>query len=201
MTQDFAKIRPEPLLEKKPAQPPPAWSLMLTGVVVGISIGVFGSFLFYLSGNMPPIGNNQQLAAAPQQGTEPVTRSVVEAAEETDPEMQFEFYDELKNYEFPVEAEPVELTPEQAGIVEELDGSYVLQTGAFQQRQLAEQELQRQQGLGLEVFLREQVHLGRTLYLVQTKAFDNGAELARMKAQLDSLNISSVRLALDGSAD
>ena len=41
MTQDFAKIRPEPLLEQKPVAAPPAWSLMFTGVLVGITIGVF----------------------------------------------------------------------------------------------------------------------------------------------------------------
>ena len=55
MTQDFAKIRPEPLLEKKPASNPPAWSLMFTGVVLGITIGVFACVLLYLSGRVPPL--------------------------------------------------------------------------------------------------------------------------------------------------
>ena len=55
MTQDFAKIRPEPLLEKKPASNPPAWSLMITGVVLGITIGVFACVLLYLSGRVPPL--------------------------------------------------------------------------------------------------------------------------------------------------
>jgi len=55
MTQDFAKIRPEPLLERKPVEAPPAWSLMITGGLVGLVVGIFGSFLFCLSGNLPPL--------------------------------------------------------------------------------------------------------------------------------------------------
>ncbi|GIT22698.1 MAG: hypothetical protein CM1200mP40_23800 [Gammaproteobacteria bacterium] len=55
MTQDFAKIRPEPLLEQKPVEAPPAWSLMFTGVLVGITLGIFACVLFYLSGNVPPL--------------------------------------------------------------------------------------------------------------------------------------------------
>ena len=46
MTQDFAKIRPEPLLEQKPVEAPPAWSLMFTGVLVGITLGIFACVLF-----------------------------------------------------------------------------------------------------------------------------------------------------------
>ena len=38
MTQDFAKIRPEPLLEPKTVAAPPAWSLLLTGMVVGMAV-------------------------------------------------------------------------------------------------------------------------------------------------------------------
>ena len=64
MTQDFAKIRPEPLLERKPVKAPPAWSLMFTGIVVGITIGVLACALFYLSGNIPPL-NIAQPAQAP----------------------------------------------------------------------------------------------------------------------------------------
>ena len=59
MTQDFAKIRPEPLLERKTVATPPAWSLMFTGVILGMALGVFGCFLFYLSGNVPPLAINQ----------------------------------------------------------------------------------------------------------------------------------------------
>ena len=61
MTQDFAKIRPEPILERKPVETPPAWSLMFTGMIVGLTIGVFACFLFYLSGNVPPLIPNSSL--------------------------------------------------------------------------------------------------------------------------------------------
>ena len=59
MTHDFAKIKPEPLLERKTVATPPAWSLMFTGLIVGLTLGVFGCFLFYLSGNVPPLNINQ----------------------------------------------------------------------------------------------------------------------------------------------
>ena len=64
MTQDFAKIRPEPLLERKPVKAPPAWSLMVTGIVVGITIGVLACVLFYLSGNIPPLNIAQPAQAS-----------------------------------------------------------------------------------------------------------------------------------------
>ena len=63
MTQDFAKIRPEPLLERKPVEAPPAWSLMGTGIIVGITIGVLACVLFYLSGNIPPLNIAQPALA------------------------------------------------------------------------------------------------------------------------------------------
>ena len=62
MTQDFAKIRPEPILEKKPAQAPPAWSLMVTGILLGITIGVFACVIFYLSGKVPALNVGPSVA-------------------------------------------------------------------------------------------------------------------------------------------
>ncbi|GIT22697.1 MAG: hypothetical protein CM1200mP40_23790 [Gammaproteobacteria bacterium] len=47
-------------------------------------------------------------------------------------------------------------------------GTFMLQTGAFQQRELAEKEMQRQLGLGLNVIIKPEELPGRTLYLVQT---------------------------------
>ena len=64
MTQDFAKIRPEPLLEKTPIESPPAWPLMITGIFVGLSVGVSACVLFYLSGNVPPFNTNNTIESS-----------------------------------------------------------------------------------------------------------------------------------------
>jgi len=65
MTQDFAKIRPEPLLERKAVQAPPSWSLLVSGVAIGIVVGILGCVLFYLSGAVPPMPTANPLAASP----------------------------------------------------------------------------------------------------------------------------------------
>ena len=116
MTQDFAKIKPEPLLERKTVATPPAWSLMFTGVIVGMALGVFGSFLFYLSGNVPPLNINQPTSnnAAPADKS-PTLATPEEPAED---ELRLEFYTELPAYEVAVDVNPVELTAQQAGIAE-----------------------------------------------------------------------------------
>ncbi len=112
MTQDFAKIRPEPLLERKTVATPPAWSLMFTGVFLGMALGVFGCFLSYLSGNVPPLANNQTINNNTPSANQPPT--VVTAEEPAEEELQLDFYTELPAYEVSVDVNPVELTAQQA---------------------------------------------------------------------------------------
>lgn len=174
MRHDFAKIRPEPLLEKKPAQTPPAWSMMITGVVVGIALGVFGSVLLYLSGHVPPLNTSpagpatSPMAADAGAGNEAIAAGDGEG-------LQLEFYHELANYEVAVEATPVELHEERRN--QPMDVSYMLQSGAFQQRELADREMARQQALGLDVSVKVEALTGRTLYLVQSGPYTTQAQL------------------------
>jgi len=196
MTQDFAKIRPEPLLERKPAEAPPAWSLMITGMLVGAVIGVFACFLFYLSGNVPPLGNQP----APATQIAGVSSQPVPTLEEPeDDTLELEVYTALPNYEVDVDATPVEITEEQAlasGEIEDytLATAYVLQTGAFQQRELADAEMQRQQLLGLEVRVLRQDILGRTLFLVQSGPYETAVRLGEAERLLRTNNIPSIRM-------
>jgi len=227
MTQDFAKIKPEPLLERNTVATPPAWSLMVTGMVVGITIGVFACFLFYLSGNVPPltavipnqatiqessIASNSQATAA-----QPIT-------EPAEAELQLEFYEALPVYEVPVDATPVELTEQQAGLIAEqtgdevelgttnldttnldttdlvpdeaLDSDVILQSGAFQQLERANSEMRNQRALGLSVVVKQQDLIGRTLYLVQSGPYSSTRSLAEAELLLNSNNIPSMRLSL-----
>jgi len=196
MTQDFAKIRPEPLLEKKPVDVPPAWSLMITGMVLGITVGVFACVLLYLSGNVPSLNQATPVAAAGTLSAEPSqqARAVTESAQALDSELKLEFYTELQKYEVLVDATPVDLSyqdPER-----ELDKDYVLQTGAFQRRELAETEMHRQKDLGLTVFVKDQELVGGSLFLVQSGPYATNGELENAETVLRRNSIPFLRLAM-----
>jgi cell division protein FtsN len=211
MTQDFAKIKPEPLLERKTVATPPAWSLMFTGVIVGLALGVFGCFLFYLSGNVPPLNINQPAANNTPPANQPPTLTAPE--EPAEEELQLEFYTELPAYEVSVDANPVELTAQQAGIAEgnlELvavagapketeeifDPGYILQSGAFQQFDSARTENERQRLIGLDVNVKQQELLGRTLYLVQSGPYTSRKILKEAEQLLRAYNIPSLRMTI-----
>lgn len=192
MTQDFAKIRPEPLLERKPVAAPPAWSLMLTGVLVGLAIGVFASFMFYLSGNVPPLTN----AAVSQVAT-------ISAESEPQPEViveervNFEFYTALPDYEVQVNSAPVDVAPPAQTTAPNttLAMSVILQSGAFQQQELANAEMRRQQALGLDVRVKAESTLpGRTLYLVQSGPYTTQGELAAAEQAMRRNNLQTLRI-------
>ena len=222
MTQDFAKIKPEPLLERKTVATPPAWSLLFTGVIVGLALGVFGCFLFYLSGNVPPLNINQPATNnAPSANQLPTAVPVEEPAEE---ELQLEFYTELPAYEVPVDANPVELTAQQAGIAEDtaavavadtpadspadtpadtlaesekiFDRGFILQSGAFQQFESARTESERQKMIGLDVNVKQQELLGRILYLVQSGPYTSSRLLIEAEQLLKANNIPSLRMTI-----
>lgn len=118
------------MLEKRAMDAPPAWTLLITGLVTGIVIGVFGCFLLYLSGNVPPLQAARQPAEEPESPSTVVTQSqaatVQAASSESTPEQAAEvatidtdeltnlslgFYDELRDYEVTVDATPVPLPP------------------------------------------------------------------------------------------
>ena len=212
MTQDFAKIKPEPLLERKTVATPPAWSLMFTGVIVGLALGVFGCFLFYLSGNVPPLNTTPATANIPTPSNQ--AARVVANEEPVEEELQLEFYTELPAYEVSVDANPVELTAQQAGITEEtpeitaeievastgteetFDPGFILQTGAFQQFESARNESERQRLLGHDVNVKQQELLGRTLYLVQSGPYTSSRILNEAEQLLRVNNIPSLRMTI-----
>ena len=207
MTQDFAKIRPEPLLERKTVATPPPWSLMFTGVFVGMALGVFGCFLFYLSGNVPPLTINQPLNNTLSANLPPAAVAAEEPAQE---QLQLDFYTELPAYEVSVDANPVELTVQQAGVVEEIaalgdtgaeteetfDPGFILQSGAFQQFDSARNENDKQRLIGLDVNVKQQELLGRTLYLVQSGPYTSSNILKEAEQLLQANNIPSLRMTI-----
>ena len=185
MTQDFAKIRPEPLLEKKPVNSPPAWSLMITGMVLGIAIGVFACVLLYLSGRVPPL---EPLVAANNFTNNGASSTSQDTGQKEEPALELEFYTELPNYEVPVDATPVDISSQDPE--RELETQMMLQAGAFERRDLAETEMRRQQALGLTVQVKTQNLVGRTLFLVQSGPYTTNGEFESAKQVLRRNNIS-----------
>ena len=192
MTQDFAKIRPEPLLETRVVQAPPAWSLMLTGIVVGIAVGLFACVMFYLSGNVPPL-NQGATIGPPELATTPETASQAIEAESGAPEITLEFYRELQDYEVEVDAVPVELTRLQAGDTS-LERAILLQTGAFESRESAERARQNQENLGLQVFITQQQSTSRSKYLVQSGPYTDLLQPQAAEQVLGGAGIQHFRL-------
>lgn len=213
MTQDFAKIRPEPLLERKAVQAPPSWSLLVSGVAIGIVVGILGCVLFYLSGAVPPIPTANSLTANSASQTEQsaaISRAAIapEVAEiepiETKPELTMDFYTALPDYQVVVPDTQVELTEQQrtraAAPEQQFASGYLLQSGAFQQRALATAEVAHQQSLGIDVFITEETLPGRTLFLVQSGPYMTSTSLAAAEATLRNNSISSLRLSVEQSA-
>lgn len=190
MTQDFAKIRPEPILEARVVQAPPAWSLMLTGIVVGIAVGVFACVMFYLSGKVPPL--NQPAVASPSASPASEERIAAETAP-ADPEITLEFYRELQDYEVEVDAVPVELTRLQAGDTS-LESPFILQSGAFESPESAERARQSQAAMGLSVFVQQQNLASRTMYLIQSGPYTDSVILQQAEQTLSSNGIRHFRL-------
>lgn len=192
VTHDFAKIRPEPVLDKKPAQSPPAWSMMFTGIFVGIALGVFGSVLFYLSGRVPPLTTS---ASAPPATTTTANNAGEQESNASDngdsSGLEYEFYHELPGYEVTVDATPVAINNDPSA---PLAVHYRLQSGAFHQQALAMREVARQQGLGLEVAVRSETLNGRTLYLVQSGPYTTRGELDNAERILRRNNIGFLRI-------
>lgn len=191
MTQDFAKIRPEPLLDKKTVAAPPAWSLLLTGMVLGVAVGVFICVALYLSGRVPPVAQATVASTTPGNLT---TTSIDDNGATEEAPIELEFYTELQNYEVQVDATPVDLSSQDPERV--LDQHYMLQTGAFERRELAETEVTRQQALGLNVLVKQQNLVGRTLFLVQSGPYTTNGELDNAEQILRRNSIPSLRMAV-----
>jgi len=202
MVHDFAKIRPEPLLERRPAETPPAWLLLFTGLISGLAIGVFACFMLYLSGNIPPLQGsvpvNQVATAEAAPAVLVTTDTAIAAAAVAPPELELEFYGELPKYEVVVNVTPVVInSAEQAATT--LDNTIMLQTNAFGSRANAEKEQARLQGLGLAVVIKEEDLPGRTLFLVQTGPYSARDILVQAESILLANNIVSRRLTLKAS--
>jgi cell division protein FtsN len=111
-----------------------------------------------------------------------------------------------------VDANPVELTAQQAGIAleaaevavtvaateteETFDPGFILQSGAFQQFDSARTENERQRLIGLDVNVKQQELLGRTLYLVQSGPYTSSSILNEAEQLLRANNIPSLRMTI-----
>ena len=194
MNQDFAKIRPEPLLDRKVVQAPPKWHLMLAGMSVGVVLGICGCALFYLSGFIPPLAPRTSSISANASDMRPTEEADSEILIE--PKLELEFFTALSDWEVPVNTIPVKIS-QQSGINLEIDKpftAYLLQTGAFIQKELADTEANRLQAMGINAQVKKQDLQGRILFLVQSGPYQDSTTLNETERMLRENRVSSMRL-------
>jgi len=214
MTQDFAKIKAEPILDRKPPVSQPTWSFLLTGMILGLVVGVFGCFLFYLSGRVPPLPQSTEAAAVIEEPTPELAEQVSSETapqqldQDSEPGLELEFYQELPNYEVEVDTNPVEIAQSQSEPEPTITAAqqltqtptptrYMLQSGAFQQRESAQYQKARLQNLGMATTIKEQSLPGRTLYLVQSGPYLSRAQVSQAEQVLRDNSITSMRISLN----
>ncbi len=126
---------------------------------------------------------------APSPATEPVASDAVASSNTLDP----------------VSAALLEISnrPAAAGDVNQVVApvptagpSYMLQAGAFQQRETANSQLSRLLGLGLNARIREETLPGRTLFLVQAGPYASRDDMMQAERVLRSNSIDSMRITL-----
>lgn len=224
MAHDFAKIRDRRSAQHTPPPPPPpqpSKGMLMTGLVTGLVLGFFASFLIYLSGVLPPVGN--MTAQAVEDNAAEIAAAQVRRNEELEQaaaRLQLEFYKELPNYEVIVDnmpsprqatastaaapapapaatntvvasTAPVSQESARAG-----EPSFMIQAGAFQQETSAAAQSERLIALGLTARVRKEALLGKTLFLVQAGPYTSREQINQAERVLRSNGIDSIRIGL-----
>ena len=217
MAHDFAKIRNRKSAEQTPPPPPPQPNkgMLMTGMVTGLVLGLFASFLIYLSGVLPPVGN--MTAQAVEDNAAEIAAAQVRRNEELEQaaaRLQLEFYKELPNYEVIVDnmPAPVQATnsaaqapastaaattqPQNQASPSAGEPSFMIQAGAFQQEASAQAQSERLIALGLTSRVRKEALLGKTLFLVQAGPYSSREQINQAERVLRSNSIDSIRIGL-----
>lgn len=185
------------------------------GLLTGTLLGVFVSFLAYISGAVPRLPGDDTVATAEQAIVDEVAQTrLTEQLDRAAARLQLEFYQELPNYEVVVDATPL-VPPETdtgpadipasepaaqpsadspATADEARRSGYMVQAGAFQQENSALARRDELLSLGLQARVKQEALLGRTLYLVQAGPYPDRESLARAERVLRNNNIESMRI-------
>ena len=193
----------------------------MTGMVTGLVLGFFASFIIYLSGVLPPVGNMTAQAAednAAEVAAAQVRRT--EDLEQAAARLQLEFYKELPNYEVIVDnmPSPRQATNSNATAAAHVptntvavaaaaptasqdtaragEPSFMIQAGAFQQETSALAQSERLVALGLTARVRKEALLGKTLFLVQAGPYTSRDQINQAERTLRSNGIDSIRIGI-----
>jgi cell division protein FtsN len=219
MAHDFAKTRYKERHESAPPTPPqPNKGMLMTGVVTGLALGFFASFLIYLSGVLPPVSNSDpQVEADNAASMLAAQQRRNDELEQAAARLQLEFYKELPNYEVIVDNMPTStptrinpptttgsdtaIAPSTSALppstTPQTQASYMIQAGAFQQEASAHAQSARLTALGLEARIKKEALLGKTLFLVQTGPYSTRDQVAQAERLLRSASIDSIRIGLN----
>ena len=174
MTQDFAKRK------NAAPEPAPARGGNITWFLMGLSIGVFGSFLFYLWQFVP---EDQAVAA------DKPTSDVI--ADKQVLEIDYDFYDLFPTAEVPI----VEEYDQQGNKVQAPENyAYLLQAGSFKSRDDADRLRAELILQGHEAVIREVEQASGTWHRVIVGPYDNERDLTRARNSLAEANIESIKL-------
>ena len=189
----------------------------MTGLVTGLVLGFFASFLIYLSGVLPPVGN--MTAQAVEDNAAEIAAAQVRRNEELEQaaaRLQLEFYKELPNYEVIVDNMPsprqatastaaapaatntvvASTAPASQESARAGEPSFMIQAGAFQQETSAAAQSERLIALGLTARVRKEALLGKTLFLVQAGPYTSREQINQAERVLRSNGIDSIRIGL-----
>ena len=188
------------------------WGLLGVGGAVGMVGGVLLCLLLYVAGVVPPLRGGDATGTADMTGTAAARATkdasdiavtadtgdtgdaasnasgqeatVADGGDAEDGEtLELEFWTALPDYEVEVDARPL------VGA----DG-YLLQSGSFRRLELAQKEMRRQRGLGLDVRIRQGEFQGVVYHQLQSGPYTNGESLAEAERTLLRHSIPYSRL-------
>jgi cell division protein FtsN len=145
---------------------------------------------------VPPLASQTTSISANSSNIRPAAKASPEITVE--PKLELEFFTALADWEVPVNAIPVKISEESVeSVVEDtLSSTYLLQTGAFIQRELADSEANRLKALGITAQVKRQDLPGRVLFLVQSGPYQNSSALSEAEALLRDNRVPSLRLSV-----
>ncbi len=172
MPQDFAKRSNNP-------EPAVARSGNLTWFLMGLAIGVFGSFLFYLWQFVP----EDQTVAADKPTSDVINDQQVL-------EIDYDFYDL-----FPTAVVPIVEEYDQSGerVPAEDNYAYLLQAGSFKAREDADRLRAQIILRGHEAVIKQVEQASGTWHRVIVGPFDSELNLTRAKTNLAEANIETLK--------
>ena len=162
----------------------PGWLYMFFGLCIGLAVAAG----IYVSDRRDGI-----TVTKPKQARAARVEPAVEAPEEKEDEVEFDFYDMLPNLDIPVFEDSKPATrPTQRSQPVETPGIYILQAGSFSNLTDAQRQEARIALLGIRAEVKKGEANGRTVYRVYTQPLDTPDKVNRTQKRLNDDGIETL---------